>query len=367
MNDVRFGCVLLISLWLAGCGGESEETEPALRPVRFERVTTSALSVDRSLAGVVQAGLESRLSFRVPGSVRSLGVKVGDRVGRGEVLARLDPTDFELRVEEATAALAQAQASLRRAEADFDRVRALYENNNASKAELDASRAAAESGQAQVQAVTKQLEQANQQLGYTVLRAPTAGAIASVSVEVNENVQAGQVICLLISGGQPEVVVSVPEVMISSVSEGQKVSVELAALPGRTLEGVVTEVGVAVTGAATTYPVTARLVDGDSAVRAGMAAEVTFRWETEGDRSRIFVPGISVGEDQHGRYVYVLRPDGEGEGTVERRGVEIGEANARGIEVIEGLSADELVVTAGVRRLSDGMRVLVLGASEREG
>ena len=367
MNIQRLDRALLFALLIAGCGNEAEEVAPTLRPVRYERVSTTTSTVDRSLAGVVKAGLESRLSFRVSGSVRSIDVKVGDRVRRGQVLARLDPTDFELRVEEAKAALAQAEASLRRVEADFDRVRALYENSNASKAELDASRAGAESAVAQVQAVTKQLEQANQQLGYTVLRAPTDGAIATVPVEVNENVQAGQVICLLIAGGQPEVVVSVPEVMISAVQEGQKVSVELAALPDRTLEALVTEVGVAVTGSATAYPVTARFVEAEPGIRAGMAAEVTFRWETDGNEARIFVPAISVGEDQQGRHVYVLRPESDGEGSVERRGVRIGVANALGVEVVEGLSEDELVVTAGVRRLADGMRVLVLESSESRG
>ncbi len=358
------GCVLLVAGLLAACGEELQEAAPVLRPVRYETVSTGGLGVERSLAAVVRAGLESRLSFRVSGSLERVSVEVGDRVRRGQILARLDPTDFELGVDQAEASLAQAQASLRRAEADFDRVRALYENQNASKAELDASRANAESAVAQVDAAAKQLEQANQQLGYTSLRAPSDGAIASVPVEVNENVQAGQEICLLISGGRPEVVVPVPEVMISSVERGQLVTVELAALPGQTFEAEVTEVGVAQTGTATTYPVTARFAETPSAIRAGMAAEVKFSWQAAPDDQRVVVPGVAIGEDREGRFVYILQSESDGEGTVSRRGVEIGETSNLGIEVLTGLSAGEMVVTAGVRRLTDGMRVRMLEGSE---
>ena len=360
MSTIRISSLVVLSLAWWGCGTETEEIAPVLRPVRYQQVSGGALSMERTLAGVVHAGVESRLSFRVSGSVERIPIQVGDRVRRGQTLARLDPTDYELQVEEAKAALAQAQATLRRSEADFERVRALYENNNASKAELDASRASAESAVAQVDAVTKQLEQANQQLGYTALLAPATGAIASVGVEVNENVQAGQEICLLIAGGQPEVEIPVPEVMIGAIAAGQSVSVELPALPGRTFEAEVTEVGVAVTGAATTYPVTARLLAPEASIRAGMAAEVTFNLAGEARDDRIFVPGLSVGEDREGRFVFVLTPDAEGEGTVERRSVEIGQTDDRGIEVVTGLSEDELIVTAGVRRLADGMRVRVL-------
>ena len=171
-----------------------------------------------------------------------------------QVLARLDPTDYELKVEEAEAGLAQAQAGLRRAEADYERVRALYENSNASKGELDAARAGAESAQAQVESGAKRLEQARQQVGYTVLRAPSDGAIAAVSLEVNENVGAGQQVFLLTAGAEPEIEVAVPEVLIARVAEGQPVEVRFDALPGRRLAARITEVGVAVTGSVEHLP-----------------------------------------------------------------------------------------------------------------
>ena len=359
--------IFILAATLSGCGGETPESEPELRPVRTVIVEVTGGGLTRTLAGVARAGVESRLSFRVPGTIQSLAVALGDRVRRGQVLARLDPTDYELRLEEAEAGLAQAQAGLRRAEADYERVRALYENNNASKGELDAARAGAESAQAQVETGEKRLQQARQQVGYTVLRAPSDGAIAAVSVEVNENLNAGQRVVLLTSGADPEIEVAVPEVLIARVTEGQPVEVRFDALPGRRISARITEVGVALTGGASTYQVGAGLTEAAPEVRSGMAAEVTFTF-AEGRDDRILLPAVAIGEDSEGRFVFVLERNDDGTGTVRRRAVEIGEASSGlgGIEVLEGVAVGDEVVTAGVRRLTEGMAVRVLDSGPGE-
>ncbi len=353
-------------VWLlAGCAGEPEPPAPEIRPVRTHRVAPSEGAELRTLAGVARAGVESRLSFRVGGTVQQLRAALGDRVRAGHVLAVLDPADYELQVEEAEAALAQSQAGLRRAEADYDRVRALYENNNASKSELDAARAAAESAEAVVESGAKRLELARRQVDYTVLRAPSDGAIAMVTVEVNENVRSGQEVVLLVIGSHPEVQVAVPEVLIPRVYAGQPVTVELAALGGRRLDGVVSEVGVAMTGTASTFTVTVRLVDAHPAIRSGMAADVTFRLVDENASERLLVPPVAVGEDRHGRYVFVVRQLDDGTARVERRGVTVAASGGvGGIEIVDGLEAGELIVTAGLRRMSEGMRVRPVDAGE---
>ena len=350
---------LLVPLLLAaGCSEELPEPEPILRPVRYETVQAGIRANTRTLAAVARAGRESELGFRVAGTVQSIAATLGDSVRQGQVLARLDPTDYELRLEEALAALANAEAALRKAQSDYDRVRALYENNNASKSDLDAARAAAESSRAQVQAAIKRREQARQQVGYTVLRAPADGAIAQRHIEVSENVQPGDPAFLLTSGARPEVRVAVPGNMIPSVHEGQPVSITFHAFPGRSYPGTVTEVGVAVTGSSSTFQVTARLDEAAPEVRSGMAAEVTFRFDDGASSETISVPWVAVGEDRQGRFVFVLEPGGDGTGTVHRRPVQVG-ALGEEIEILDGLAEGELVVTAGVRRLSDGMRVRV--------
>ncbi|NIX01108.1 MAG: efflux RND transporter periplasmic adaptor subunit [Phycisphaerae bacterium] len=315
----------------------------------------------RTFSGVAQAGIESKLSFKVPGTVKNVYVEVGDQIQKGELLAELDATDYQLQVQQAEASLTQARAQARNAQANFERIRTLYESNNVSKSNYDAARSAKESAQAAVRAAEKQLELAKQQLSYTRLTAPIAGAIAMVNVEENENVVAGQPVVLLTAGSDIEVKLTVPEVLISRMKEGKEVTVTFDALPSQEFPAAVTEVGVTATGTGTAYPVTVRLRKKDEAIRPGMAANVTYRFESSDERERFMVPSHAVMEDRKGRFVYVVKPipDEPGLGIIQRRPVTIGELTADGIEIFEGLSDGDMVVTAGVSRITEGQKVRI--------
>ncbi|MDK2848451.1 MAG: rane fusion protein multidrug efflux system [Desulfuromonadales bacterium] len=358
---IRYLAALLILLSLPACRDTGPPPEPPLRPVRSREVQTASGYVERAFSGIAKAGQESRLSFRVPGAVEQVAVKVGDRVKAGQLIARLDATDYELQKQEAEAALAKARAQARNAEANYARVRALYENRNASRNDLDAARAASESATAAVQASETRLELALSQLRYTRLTAPANGAIASVPVEQGENVPSGKTVAVLTAGAMPEVNVAVPESLIAGIERGSKVSVRLDALPERTFNARVTEVGVAATTYATTYPVTVRLMRDDSAIRPGMAAEVTFRFRqrTDGD-NRFVVPPEAVGEDRKGRFVYIVEADENDLGTVHRRTVRVGELTVEGLEIVGGLQNGDRIVTAGVPLIQDGQQVKLL-------
>jgi RND family efflux transporter MFP subunit len=163
---------------------------------------------------------------------------------------------------------------------------------------------------------------------------------------------------VLTSGTRPEVEVGMPEVFIARVYSGEKVEVTFDALGGRSFTATVTEVGVASTGLATTFPVKVRLDQDESAILPGMAAEVHFRFEDEGDRERLVVPAVAVGEDPRGRFVFVVEDQGDGTALVARRDVTIGALTSDGgLEILHGLADGEQVVTAGVSRLTDGRRV----------
>jgi RND family efflux transporter MFP subunit len=354
--------VLVLATW--GCA-EEPPPEQTLRLVRTVQVFSTGIERVRSFSGTARAGQESRLSFKVAGTVEALDVKVGDRVSAGQVLARLDPKDYELRVEDAQALLARVRAEVRNAEASYARIRDLYENSNASLNDLDASRAGFESAMAALESGEKKLEQARLQLSYTRLEAPTAGAISQVPVEVNENVQPGQTVAVLSAEARPEVEIGMPELFIARVEEGQPVEVTFDALGNRTFNATVTEVGVASTGLATTFPVKARLDRDDPDVLPGMAAEVYFRFQAGSRRERIEVPAFSVGEDREGRYVYVVEEVGAGVGRAARREVTVGGLTPDGgLEILQGLVDGERVITAGVSRIQDGLEVRLDTAEE---
>ena len=367
-TPVRSALLVLLSIvsavGLSGCGGDSAGAGEEPRPVRYQQVFISGGERTRTFSGVSRAGVESRLSFRVSGTVEELPIVVGDRVTKGQVLARLDDRDYSLQQQNADASLLQAKANARSSLSNYDRVRQLYENNNASRSDLDNARAGSEMADASVESAEKQLELARLQVSYTRLRAPAEGAISTVDVEVNENVSAGQVVATLTSGTEPEVVVAMPEILIGQIQRGDVVEVTFDAIPGRSFEAQVYEVAVSSTGLATTFPVTVRLLEGQSEVRPGMAAEVTFTLRSVDTQERIVVPPFAVGEDHNGRYAFIVEPTEPGYGVARRREVQVGVIIGEGLEILQGIDDGELVVTAGVTRIQDGQAVKLPGTED---
>ncbi len=359
MSKLKSFCIILsTALFCISCGKEVQE-EQIIRPVRYMQIYSTGGSRVRTFTGVAQAGMESRLSFKVPGTVKRLAVLVGDNIRRGQLIAELEKGDYELQVQQAEAALTQAKAQDRNAKSNFERVRTLFESNNISKSQYDAARAANESAKAAVRAAEKQFELAKSQLSYTKLIAPVDGAIAAVNVEVNENIQAGYPVVVLTSGSHIEVKISIPEILITKMKEGNKVTVKFDAIPDKEFSATVLEVGVAATGIGTTYPATVRLDEQDDAILPGMAASVVCQFESKDERERFIVPSHAVVEDRYGRFVYVVKPieDEEGFGIIHRCPVTIGELTIDGIEIFEGLSDGNFVVTAGMSRISDSLKV----------
>jgi len=363
MNRQRvLSSTFLCLLFCVACADEAPPPEPIIRPVRSVQVYMTGGERVRSFSGTARAGVESRLSFKVTGTVRSVGVAVGDVVRAGQLLVELDDRDYRLQVQEAEAALKSAQAQTRNAQARFTRAQQLYQDGNASRSDLDAARAGYESANQQAKSGEKRLQLANSQLSYTRLLAPLDGSIAALQVEANENVGPGQAVILLNAGARLEVEVAVPEMLIAQVREGSAAQVRFDALGGRVLPAKITEVGVASTSMATTFSVAVRLEGEDAEVRPGMAAEVDIRFG-RGNRERIYVPPVAIGEDRSGRFAYIVEAADEGFAKVHRRAVSIGELTTEGLEVLEGLQDGERVVTAGISRITDGQRVRLMGAN----
>ncbi len=352
-------------LGVVACGGKPvEEKAPVIRPVRVEKALAIPDKRTRTFSGSAQAGYESKLSFRVSGTLRELSVKLGDRVSKGQVIARLDPKDYELQVQKAEAGLAQARAQERNATASYERIRGLYESNSASINDLDSARANRDSIKAQVASLEKQMELAQLQLDYSQLIVPIDGFIASVKAEVNENVRQGQEIAVLNAGSRSEINFVAPENLISQIREGDPVNVRFDALPGETFGATITEVGVATSGTATTFPVTARMNKANKDTRPGMAAEVIMSFAQEGSEPVLYVKPKAVAEDGEGRFVFVAEPSENGLGQVVRRAVSTGNLTEDGLEVKSGVADGDLVITAGLRFLKEGMTVKIPQGAE---
>ena len=288
-----------------------------------------------------------------------MSVDVGDQLEPGQMIAQIDPSQYQLEAQQASANLSQAEATMRNAQANFERLKGLYENNNASRNDLDSARATAESSKAQVSASRKALELARLNVSYTNLKASESCGVADVLTEMNENVSAGQTIVSVTCGEQLDVELAIPESMIALIKRDMNASVSFSAIPDQTFSAKVTEVGVASTTGAT-YPVTVALKDQVEGLRSGLAAQVSFEFEMNGGSKNLILPAVSVGEDVSGRYVFVVdNTEEQGVGQVRRQAVKTGELTPKGLEILEGVSDGDKVVVAGVNIIREGLKVLI--------
>ena len=352
--------VSIALLLLTACDRATPPEEPRLRPVRFMLVSDDSGGRERSLSGTSKSTRESRLSFKVSGTVTDVPAQVGQRLNAGDLIARLDAASFSLQVQQAQASLVEAQANARNAIAIYDRTKGLYANDNASRNDLDAARAQAESVRAQVRSATKALEIARLNESYTILRADTDCSIASIDIEVNENVTAGRQVAAVSCGDEFEVEIDVPESLIAGIDEYMPVQITFGAIPDTVFAGEVSEVAVASVGNTATFPVVAKIMGSHPSLRSGLAADVTFRFDTLAASGGVVLPVVAVIRDPSGTFVYIVDPtEVPGQAIVSRRPVTLGELTQSGIEVLTGLSAGDRVVTAGISVIRDGQRVLI--------
>lgn len=364
----------LSALLMIGCGGAEVNTvtEAPLRPVRSQVIGYSAQAGVHTYSGVAQADKQSKLSFRVSGTVSGLKVKLGDVVRKGQVIATIAPLDYSIQAEQANASTKGAMANLEsantqliNARSSYQRIEKLYESNSASLSDFEQAKSAYESAQAsydaastQVTSSEKQLQSARNQVNYTRLVAPFSGVITALNTEVNELVGSGAPVAELSSVSNPEVRIGIPENFISSIKRGEMVDIVFPVLPNKVYAGKVSEISFA-TGGSPTYPAIIAINTPSQTIRPGMAATVTFKQKASGDAT-LTCPVKALGKDTEGTFVFVLEKSTGERYTVRRHAVEVGTLLPDGFAVKTGLTKGQLVATAGLKSLLDGMQVRLM-------
>jgi len=339
---------------LVSCG-TPEVATPVVRPVRTLVPSAMQGDLDRTFRGAVQASDQAAIGFKVGGRLSLMNVAVGDAVEAGDLLAELDATELRLQLSQAEAALAQARASARVAQADRERMEALYVNNNASASDVDGARARADATAAQTVAAARQRDLASQQLRDAKLFATRAGAVAQTLSTEGELVGVGAPVVVITSGDRLEVSFGVPGTLIARMEQGMAAGVRTQTDGGESLGATVTEVGIVASGA--TFPVTAVFDAETQDLRAGLPVVVDIRFPPVDTDGGLVIPLTAIGKDEVGSFVWVAQPTTDGFAEIDRVAVETGAWSADGIEVTQGLTGQEQVVTAGVSRVYSGQTV----------
>ncbi|MFP4258398.1 MAG: efflux RND transporter periplasmic adaptor subunit [Desulfovermiculus sp.] len=358
--------ILMLAVFIfPGCNGQPEVDSDSSAPSRPRPVVTMTVPEPDGPSrvyypGQVQAAVQTRLSFEQNGRIQEVFVKEGSRVQRGQLLARLDPGDYQLAVEERRARLREVQARLQEARSSYRRVKALYETQNISRKELDETRGSLQALEARQEAARNALSLAEQDLKDCMLRAPLAGHVADVPVEVHQTVQAGQPVVVLNSDQDMHVRIQVPESIIARIEIGTRARVRIDALSGKKFAARVSEAGVQA-GPLSTYPLELTLQEQEEDIRAGMAAQASLNLDAV--KQSVHVPAQAVfGQAGQKRYVWVVNRQSS---RVGKREVQVGTFAEQGVQILSGLDQGETIVLRGVHRLQEDMEVHILDESGR--
>jgi RND family efflux transporter MFP subunit len=406
----------LLSAICLGVGCSSRESlEPEQpRPIKTMVVAAGEEPRLRVLPGRVEASKKVDLAFQVPGLLLDVRGKEGDRVRKGDVIARLRQDEYQARLKTAQGQLDQARATLtalqagerseeqlrresqlRAAEAnlantrtEFDRYARLVKSRAVSQSdyqraetayhiaqeEHEAARLIAEKGtvartediegqEAVVRGLEGRRAEANVQLRDSILRAPYDGVIAQILVDEGQNITAGVPVVKFQDARDIDIVVDVPEAfMASEIRPGaiQRMFAEVSSAPGWQIPVTIKEATQVADPATQTFQVRFGMrAPASITALPGMTATVTLAYQEPGiDGRRILVPISAISLTEAGEQVaWVLKPDQ----TVSRRPVKMGTPTDGQIEISEGLRPGDRIAVAGVSFLREGMKVTDLG------
>jgi RND family efflux transporter MFP subunit len=331
--------------WLGAQRTQSLSSSPA--PPIAEAVVVEQRDIGATVlaTGVVRprVGAQVAVGSRASGIVRKLHVTVGDRVAAGQLLAELDRVEFETQVARAEAMRAAAVSERTWAEQEYRRVTQLVQGGHATAAELAGAERMIATARAREREADASLEAARVQLGYTSIRAPIAGVVASVSTQEGETVAASfasPTFLTIVDLSRLEVWAYVDETDIGRIAVGQHARFTVDTWPDDAFDGRVSavrpsaEIRDNVVNYVTLIEFTNRP---DRLLRPEMTA--TINVVLEGRTDALSVPNGALRRDSGGTYLLVRGGSGP-----ERREVSVGFRGSEFTEVLSGVGAGEPVL-----------------------
>lgn len=298
--------------------------------------------------GTLTAVNSVNVSSQVPGMVIAIRFKSGDQVQQGQPLVQLDDsTDIQ--------DLKNNQSQLTLNEINFKRQAILYKKAAVSKSDYDQALAQFNQSQALVNRALVLINQKN-------VRAPFAGKIGIRQVNLGQYVNAGDALVSLQSEDPLYVDFSLPEQALSYLVVGLKVSVTIDAYPGEKFEGVITAINSLITQDTRNINVRAAIPNANHRLYPGGFANVTVYLPEQ--QSVITIPQTAVTYSLYGNTVYVITEEGKDKKNqpiliARQHVVTLGDMKDNKVVVLTGVSAGDVVVSAGQNKLQNGMRVVV--------
>jgi RND family efflux transporter MFP subunit len=359
-----------------GGGGGTANFAAGRAPLTVEvgQVTRRSVAEQITVVGNLIGDATVSVAPRAAGRLEEIGVRLGDRVSRGQKIAKLE--DFELlqQVKQAEAAqevsvatIRQREAELKLAETNVERSRNLYQRQLLPKQTLDdnesrynAALAQLDLAKAQSSQTKARLEELKITLDNTIITSPLNGLVAKRAVDPGAFVSQNVPVVDVVDVGRVRLVANVVEKDLKELHAGNPTRVQVDAYPGETFAGRIARVSPVLDPTTRTAPIEIEIPNPDYRLKPGMYARVSITTGTKKDA--LVVPANAV-VDLGGRRG-VFQPQN---GQAVFRVVDVGLEQPDLVEVRGGLSENETVITTGSAALRDGDRILLSGQDESGG
>jgi membrane fusion protein, multidrug efflux system len=335
-------CLLAAGLLLTPGSALAQPDSDQAVPVEAAKVVAAPLSEQVTAVGTLLSDESVTVSAEIPGRLKEIHFTEGQPVEKGAPLFTLDDSVYR-------AQLADAEAKLKLAEQTYERTSKLFSSKYATAQSADEA--------VSNLAVTKAaVELAKVQLEKTRIVAPFSGIVGLRQVSVGEYITAGRALVNLEAIDPVKADFRVPEKFLPAIKVGQSIRIVVDAFPGDTFDGKVYAIDPRIDVAGRSLLVRAKVPNQDQRLRPGLFARVTVLLKLKEDA--LTVPEQAIVPQGDSQYVFKID-----DGKVQMTKVTVGLRRSGRVEILDGLSADDQVVTAGQLKLRDGAQVSIVSGA----
>jgi len=366
MRTAAFHCYALAAIMIAvgaaalpGCrqaaDAEVDKGKAGPQPISITSAPARRQTLERTaeMQGALFARESATISSEVEGRIAEVDADFGDPVKAGQVMLRIDPREYQLKVGTGQAALNQARARLANSSARYYRAQQLKNERTISAEQFDELAAALGVDKADAEAAEKALALARKKLTDTEIKAPFGGSVQRRMVALGEYVAPGKQLYELIATDPIRLRSPLPERLVPLAQVGMPIRLTIDAKPGAHYLGAITRIAPALDESTRTLLIEAEVANPDHALKPGFFAHVTIDL---GRDTALFVPGAAVLRYAGVSRVFVVDRD-----VVRAREVATGAVIGEQVEITGGLREGERVATSDVDRLADRTAVASRG------
>lgn len=358
------GIVLIFGMLGCANSDEGQSKESNAEPASVTEVTVAHVKSGPIYKAYIDVGSilpedYARIMAKVAGRIASISVDEGSPVKKGQLLMQIDTFDYTRAVENASALKDAAYVSFKKASRDFKRMEQLHKSKAISEQKYQDAKTGLDLARYQYEQAKVAFSIARRALKECKVISPISGIVTNKYVNEGELTGPQQVAFVIMQLDKVKVEVDLPEEAFSYITEGNKGYVEVDAIPDEVFEGTITKIYPTIDPASRTFKITISLDNPELKLRSGMTARV--KVVEQAKANTIMAPKTSLIRGEKGYYVFKVVSN-----RIEKIKVHTGIEGTDAIEILDGISPGDVVVTKGVTGLKDGMQVKVTATDKQD-